>query len=322
MTFNPYPLKFKPLFQERVWGGREIERFGYDLPPGKIGEGWMIADHPSGISHIANGELAGLGLDEVRKRFGHKWLGKKGQSRHGRFPLLIKLLDCNENLSVQVHPNDEYKNLPVGELGKTEMWYIVDAKPESKIIFGLKPEIDCTLLREAVEKGYVMDTLQVVNVQKGDCFYIPAGTVHALCAGVLVAEIQQNSDTTYRLYDYNRPGLDGKPRVLHVEDSLNVITYDFSEARHIPTLDMKVNKWIKLVESPYFLTEKGTIEGSMVVHTSEDSCDIIIVVEGAGSIAWANGEVSARAGDCFVIPANLGEYEMTGNLTVLRSRIL
>lgn len=322
MTAKPYPLHFRPEFKERVWGGRALERFGFDVPAGAIGEGWMIADHPNGVSHVTNGELAGQGLDAVRERFGEAWFGTRGShSGNGRFPLLIKLLDCNDDLSVQVHPNDHYKGLPEGELGKTEMWYVLSAKPDAKIIYGLQPGVTRESMARAIGEGRIMDTLQVVPVQAGDAFYIPAGTVHALCAGVVVAEIQQNSDTTYRLYDYNRPGLDGKPRELHIEDSLNVTDFEGSGASRMKTDGAKPGEWLTLASSPYFVTEKGAVRGEWRLSTSPESFTIVIVCEGEGTIGWTDGLLTAKAGDCFVLPAPLGAYSLDGNMTVLRSRV-
>lgn len=322
MSLQPYPLHFKPEFKERVWGGRALEKFGFDVPAGVIGEGWMIADHPNGVSHVTNGELAGKGLDEIRGIVGEDWFGSKGGGSGGeRFPLLIKLLDCNDDLSIQVHPNDHYEKLPKGELGKTEMWYVLDAKPDAKIIYGLKPGVDRAEMAGAIEEGRIMDTLQEVSVKAGDAFYIPAGTVHALCAGVVVAEIQQNSDTTYRLFDYNRPGLDGKPRELHIEDSLNVTAYEGSGAARMDTDGAKPGEWLRLAASPYFKTDKGIVQGQWTLSTSSDSFVIVIVCEGSGSISWESGLVDARAGDCFLLPANLGAYTLDGSMTVLRSLV-
>lgn len=259
---KPYPLKFKPDFKERVWGGRALEQFGLELPEGHIGEGWMIADHPNGTSTVINGEFAGKGLDEVRESYGEILFGTKGFSQKtGRFPLLVKLLDCNDDLSVQVHPSDDYEKLAKGELGKTEMWYVLDAKPGAKIIYGLKEGVDREQLKKAIEEDRILDSLQEVSVQAGDSFYIPAGTVHALGAGVLVAEIQQNSDTTYRLYDYNRPGLDGKPRELHIEDSLNMAAYEGAGATQMKTDLKQDQEWLTIAESPYFLVQKGRVNG-------------------------------------------------------------
>ncbi|OBY81149.1 mannose-6-phosphate isomerase [Paenibacillus sp. KS1] len=317
---RPYPLKFQPEFKERVWGGRALTQFGLDLPEGHIGEGWMIGDHPNGTTKVVNGELAGLGLDEVREQYGKEWFGSKGFSeKNGRFPLLIKLLDCKDDLSVQVHPTDTYEGLPQGELGKTEMWYVLDAKPGAKIIYGLKEGIDRAAMAEAIEDGRIMEVLQEVSVQAGDTFYIPAGTVHALCAGVVVAEIQQNSDTTYRLYDYNRPGLDGKPRELHIEDSLNVIAYEGAGATRMSTNGAVANEWLVLAESPYFRVEKGIVEKPWALATTEESFVILVICEGTGTLTTADEQIAFKAGECFLLPANLGEYTLDGNCTVLRS---
>ncbi|TBL69317.1 type I phosphomannose isomerase catalytic subunit [Paenibacillus thalictri] len=317
---KPYPLQFQPEMKERVWGGRALERFGLTLPEGHIGEGWMIGDHPNGTTKVVNGELAGLGLDEIRETYGKTFFGSKGFSeKNGRFPLLIKLLDCQDDLSVQVHPNDHYDKLPPGELGKTEMWYVLDAKPGAKIIYGLNPDVTRETMAQAIAENRIMDCLNEVPVQAGDSFYIPAGTVHALCSGVLVAEIQQNSDTTYRIYDYDRPGLDGKPRELHIEDSLNVIAYKGAGATRMTTELSQSGEWLTLAQSPYFVTEKGLVQGDWSLSTSADSFVIHVVCEGSGSIRWADGELAAAAGQCFLIPASLGSYSLHGDMTVLRS---
>jgi len=322
MSIKPYPLQFKAEMKERIWGGRALEDFGLELPPGAIGEGWMISDHLNGITRVVNGPLQGLGLDQVREQFGSEWFGKRGAAAsNGRFPLLIKLLDCNDDLSVQVHPTDDYIGLPEGESGKTEMWYILSAKPGAKIIYGLKENIDAKAMSRAIEQGHVMDTLHEVSVKAGDAFYIPAGTVHALCSGVVVAEIQQNSDTTYRLYDYNRPGLDGKLRELHVEESLRVIAYDNAGASRMNTMNMEPGEWLTIASSPYFQVEKGLIEDSEAAATSPDSFVILVIAEGDGRLSWEEGEQPVRAGECFLLPATLGRYELSGSLTVLRCSV-
>lgn len=315
---KPYPLKFKPEMKERVWGGRSLEQFGLELPEGLIGEGWMIGDHPNGTTKVINGELAGLGLDEIREKYGSSVFGAKGYSAKSRFPLLIKLLDCNDDLSVQVHPGNDYARLPQGELGKTEMWYVLDAKPDAKIIYGLKPGVTRESFSQAIADNRIMDSLQEVEASAGDSFYIPAGTVHALCAGVLVAEIQQNSDTTYRLYDYDRPGLDGKPRELHIEDSLEVTAYDNSGATRMKTEVSGPNEWLRLASSPYFIVEKGVAKDSWPLHSMPDSFTILVVCDGTGTLEWSDGSIGLERGNCFLLPANLGEYSLNGEATVLR----
>lgn len=325
MTTKPYPLQFQPEMKERVWGGRALEQFGLQLPDGPIGEGWMIGDHPNGTTKVMNGPLAGLGLDEVRERYGHVFFGTKGAPADNstRFPLLIKLLDCNDDLSVQVHPGNEYDRLPPGELGKTEMWYILDAKPGAKIIYGMKPGVTRETFAQAIAEGRLLESLQEVDVKAGDSFYIPAGTVHALCAGVLAAEIQQNSDTTYRLYDYDRPGLDGKPRALHIEDSLNVIAYEGSGASRMTTELPGPGQWLLLARSPYFTVEKGAVDGTWPLQTTPESFVILVVCEGTGALTWPDdaqpGRIPVKPGDCFLLPANLGDYTLEGTFTVLRS---
>jgi len=316
----PYPLQFQPEFKDRIWGGRALEQFGLTPPEGAIGEGWMISDHPNGITKVINGALAGTGLDVIREQFGQQWFGKHGLSgKSQRFPLLIKLLDCNDDLSVQVHPTDDYEKLPEGELGKTEMWYILSAKPDAKIIYGLRDHVTKEQLARALNGNYVMDMLQEVPVKAGDAFYIPAGTVHALCSGVVVAEIQQNSDTTYRLYDYNRPGFDGKLRELHIDDSLAVIAYDGAGAAYCDTSGMEKGQWLTIATSPYFKVDKGIIDGSTTLTTSEESFEILVIAEGEGEISWFGGHQSIKAGECFLLPATLGNYTIEGELTVLRS---
>jgi mannose-6-phosphate isomerase len=317
---QPYPLLFQAEMKERVWGGRALEQFGLTLPEGPIGEGWMIGDHPNGTTKVANGDLAGLGLDQLREQYGQAILGTKGSAnKNGRFPLLIKLLDCQDELSVQVHPDDHYDRLPEGESGKTEMWYILDAKPGAKIIYGLNEGVTREQLAKAIEEKRILDCLREISVEAGDSFYIPSGTVHSLGAGILVAEIQQNSDSTYRLYDFDRLGLDGNPRELHIEDSLNVISFKGTSATYMKTGLSASNQWLTLANSPFFITEKGKVEQAWPLRTTSDSFVIHIVCKGSGSIQWADGELSLKPGDCMLLPANLGEYTLKGSMTVLRS---
>lgn len=213
-----YPIKFENLYYERIWGGKDLEKFRNNVPEGVIGESWDIACHKNGTGKVANGELKGKGFDEVIKEYGNKFLGNS-ISIDEDFPLLIKLITAKDKLSVQVHPNDEYAKRVENDLGKTEAWYVVDAEEGASLIVGTK-DCDKETFKKAIEDGNLDKYLNKIPVKKGDFFYVQSGLVHAICEGILIAEIQQSSDTTYRVYDYNRG------REIHVEKALDVI--DFS----------------------------------------------------------------------------------------------
>jgi mannose-6-phosphate isomerase len=229
-----YPLRLAPLFQPYLWGGRRLaEQLGKPLPAdGVWAESWEIVDHGTRCSVVAEGPLAGWSLHDCLEADRLGVLGRHHQ--HPHFPLLLKYLDCHQTLSVQVHPDDAYAAaMSPPDLGKTEAWYIVSAEPESVIYAGLRPGVDRVQLEAALEQGDLVPCLNRLSVAPGECIFIPAGTVHALGGGLLVAEIQQASDTTFRLYDWDRVGTDGQPRPLHVEQALQVI--DFGAAPIEPT---------------------------------------------------------------------------------------
>ncbi|HYG60218.1 MAG TPA: type I phosphomannose isomerase catalytic subunit [Symbiobacteriaceae bacterium] len=317
-----YPLILQPVFKERIWGGRQLASFyGPSLPPGPIGEAWVLGEHDQGMSVVANGPLSGRGLGDLRREYGPALLGSRGDaSPTGRCPLLIKLLDAQDDLSVQVHPADDYAGLPPGEPGKTEMWYILDAQPGAKIVYGLKDGMDAGAFAAAVRDGQILDALRTVEVQAGDVFYVPAGTIHALGRGTLVAELQQSSDTVYRVYDYDRPGLDGKPRELHVAHALQVARYDTPAEAFRPG-EPPANRWQLLVDSPFFLVHRGTVEEAWMQRVSPGSFDALLVLAGQGSITWDGGDERLKAGDSVLVPACLSHYELSGSLKVLRSRV-
>ena len=213
-----YPIGFESIYYEKIWGGRDLETFRDNLPDGDIGESWDIACHQNGTGVVANGYLKGKKFDEIIAEFGHALVGSKVSTE--KFPLLVKLINSREKLSVQVHPGDEYAQRFENQFGKTEAWYVVDAKPGAKLIVGTK-NCNKEVFEKAIAEGKSEEYLNVVEVKKGDCFLINSGLVHAICEGLIIAEIQQNSDVTYRVYDY------GRPREIHVEKSLDVIALFF-----------------------------------------------------------------------------------------------
>ncbi|MEW9925312.1 type I phosphomannose isomerase catalytic subunit [Clostridium butyricum] len=309
-----YPIKFENLYYERIWGGKDLEKFRNNVPEGVIGESWDIACHKNGTGKVANGELKGKGFDEVIKEYGNKFLGNS-ISIDEDFPLLIKLITAKDKLSVQVHPNDEYAKKIENDLGKTEAWYVVDAEEGASLIVGTK-DCDKETFKKAIEDGNLDKYLNKIPVKKGDFFYVQSGLVHAICEGILIAEIQQSSDTTYRVYDYNRG------REIHVEKALDVI--DFSlKGENTQGITIKNDGYDKtyLCLGEYFTIQKYEVNTSVKEASDEDRFYLFTCVDGEGTIKYNGGEEKISMGDSIFIPASLGEYELCGKFTLLKSYV-
>ncbi|MEQ3339169.1 type I phosphomannose isomerase catalytic subunit [Clostridium butyricum] len=309
-----YPIKFENLYYERIWGGKDLEKFRNNVPEGVIGESWDIACHKNGTGKVANGELKGKGFDEVIKEYGNKFLGNSISIAED-FPLLIKLITAKDKLSVQVHPNDEYAKRVENDLGKTEAWYVVDAEEGASLIVGTK-DCDKETFKKAIEDGNLDKYLNKIPVKKGDFFYVQSGLVHAICEGILIAEIQQSSDTTYRVYDYNRG------REIHVEKALDVI--DFSlKGENTQGITIKNDGYDKtyLCLGEYFTIQKYEVNTSVKEVSDEDRFYLFTCVDGEGTIKYNGGEENISMGDSIFIPASLGEYELCGKFTLLKSYV-
>lgn len=309
-----YPIKFENLYYERIWGGKDLEKFRNNIPEGVIGESWDIACHKNGTGKVANGELKGKGFDEVIKEYGNKFLGNSISIAED-FPLLIKLITAKDKLSVQVHPNDEYAKRVENDLGKTEAWYVVDAEEGASLIVGTK-DCDKETFKKAIEDGNLDKYLNKIPVKKGDFFYVQSGLVHAICEGILIAEIQQSSDTTYRVYDYNRG------REIHVEKALDVI--DFSlKGENTQGITIKNDGYDKtyLCLGEYFTIQKYEVNTSVKEVSDEDRFYLFTCVDGEGTIKYNGGEENISMGDSIFIPASLGEYELCGKFTLLKSYV-
>ncbi|MBS4840902.1 MULTISPECIES: type I phosphomannose isomerase catalytic subunit [Clostridium] len=309
-----YPIKFENLYYERIWGGKDLEKFRNNVPEGVIGESWDIACHKNGTGKVANGELKGKGFDEVIKEYGNKFLGNSISIAED-FPLLIKLITAKDKLSVQVHPNDEYAKRVENDLGKTEAWYVVDAEEGASLIVGTK-DCDKETFKKAIEDGNLDKYLNKIPVKKGDFFYVQSGLVHAICEGILIAEIQQSSDTTYRVYDYNRG------REIHVEKALDVI--DFSlKGENTQGITIKNDGYDKtyLCLGEYFTIQKYEVNTSVKEASDEDRFYLFTCVDGEGTIKYNGGEEKISMGDSIFIPASLGEYELCGKFTLLKSYV-
>lgn len=293
-----YPLTFTPIFKERVWGGRKLaELYGKALPASvPIGESWEITDRPEGVSVIANGPLAGKTLRWLMEHHAHELLGDAQPAAGGRFPLLVKLLDAREKLSLQVHP-PAAKAAALGGEPKTEMWYFADCDPGADIFVGLKRGVTRAEFERRIGDGTVAECFHRIEVKPGDTMFLPSGRVHALGAGSVLFEIQQNSDTTYRVFDWNRVGLDGQPRELHVAQALASI--DFADFE--PPLVTPRNG--ALVEHELFDVSLHTLTqgGTMVMA----GLQVLGVVRGAVEVAGAGERVTVNAGGFCVVPTNV-----------------
>ncbi|MBN1899399.1 MAG: class I mannose-6-phosphate isomerase [Spirochaetes bacterium] len=309
-----YPLKFKPIFKEKIWGGdnllkcldKNIEK------KSKIGESWEISDRDDDSSVIINGELRGETLTDVLKKYGRKLIGSKPEDQFlKRFPLLIKFIDANDKLSVQVHPNDKYASKhEKGEFGKTEMWYIVHAKPGAYLISGLKTGTTKQQFKKLLEKNDLEGVLNKVKVKTGDVIFIPAGRVHAIMPGIVINEIQQNSDITYRVYDWGRRGFDGKARPLHVSKALDVINFDdFSpQTARLHFTQVGTNVMSILARCLYFQVEKYILNEKMKFISDQSSFNIFSVVDGNAVLNWETKELVMNKGETILIPAEITSF--------------
>jgi len=304
-----YPLTFNPIYKERVWGGRDLERlYGKKLPADvPIGESWEITDRPEGVSVIANGPLAGKDLRWLMEHHAGKLLGSAG-AESGRFPLLIKILDAQEKLSLQVHPPASMATRLGGE-PKTEMWYVAAAKPGAELYAGFRRGVKRAEFERKIKDGTVADCFHRVPVRRGDVMFLPSGRVHAIGAGIVIFEIQQNSDTTYRVFDWNRLGLDGQPRELHIEQSLQCIDFnDFEPALVKGRLhkadggDLQVRG---LVTNPLFVVEEVRFMGAGSDSTSGTTLEIIGVLEGELTVRYNDHRIRLGAGCFCLIPPGL-----------------
>jgi mannose-6-phosphate isomerase len=318
-----YPLTFHPIFKERIWGGREIEKlYGKKLPAGKlIGESWEISDRPNDESVIANGKFAGKNLRWLMENHARELLGDAKPASENRFPLLIKILDAREKLSLQVHPPASKAAELKGE-PKTEMWFIADAAPGAELFVGLKRGVTRAEFEKKISDGSVADCFHRVPVRAGDTMFLPSGRVHAIGSGLVIFEIQQNSDTTYRVFDWNRTGLDGQPREVHVAQSLASIDFNDFEPKLAGENfagDDKI-KSRSLVRDPLFNVENLEMKTGAVAKLEERKLQIVAAVSGQIEIKSGSEIVNLSAGQFGLIPASLERAEILAksDATLLR----
>lgn len=301
-----YPLLLKPSVKNYLWGGdRLITEFGLTSDTDIAAEGWMLSCHPDGVNTVLNGDQQGKSLPEVLAAWGEDALGKRA-TEFPYFPILIKLIDAKQKLSVQVHPDDEYALKHEGEFGKTEMWYVVDCKEGATLTYGFTRDISTEEFKQRMCDNTLAEVCNTVPVHKGDVFFIDAGTLHAIGEGILIAEVQQNSNTTYRISDYGRLGADGKPRELHVEKALDVTktmvpTMPYGQIGAVNTFG---NNTVRDLSSCRFFTAKAVELKEAFTVCNPESFVSVVVLDGTVSLAFQDEPLTVCKGGSVFIPAN------------------
>jgi mannose-6-phosphate isomerase len=325
-----YPLAFEPVLKDYLWGGRNLETlYGRELPPGvDIAESWEISAHPHGDVTVANGPLRGASLAGLTERYGAELVGS--YAAPGPFPLLVKLLDAHRKLSVQVHPDDDYaRRHEDGDLGKSEMWVVLHAEPDAALILGLQPGATKQAFREALEEGRLEEWLHVLRVKAGDAICVPAGTLHAILGGTVIAEIQQNSDATYRVYDWNRTGPDGKPRPLHLDKALDVINFAQVQPglarRRLLEETEGARRW-ELCRGPTFIVERLALAAGAAYQgaCTGESLEIWGTVRGKAVVEAAGTSLLLPAVRFVLLPATVGPFAISAqeDAELLRATLL
>lgn len=313
-----YPLLLKVPLKDYLWGGTRLkDEFGFETEKEKAAEAWVLSCHKDGNSIVRNGEFSGQTLQEVINLWGKDALGKKADS-FTYFPILIKLIDAKDRLSVQVHPDDEYALKNEGEYGKTEMWYVVDCDEGAQLIYGFSQNISQGEFLERISNNNLSPVLNYVPVKKGDVFFIEAGTLHAIGKGILIAEVQQNSNTTYRVSDYGRLGADGKPRKLHIKQALEVTKTKKPDIPYGNVGDVTLYPFgtvRELAKCEYFTTELINLDGNVGIYDN-DSFISLLVLDGEVAISYPGGMMRLKKGDSVFIPAGL-KIRLTGAAEII-----
>jgi len=308
-----YPFKFKTIYKDKIWGGNKIKTVLYKdfgtLP--NCGETWEVSGVEGNISEVANGDMKGISLTDLIKEYGSALLGKSVHEKFGNeFPLLIKFIDANQDLSIQVHPDDQLARERHNAFGKTEMWYVMQADQGASLISGFNQPLDQPTYLKKFEEGKLIDILNVEQVENDDVFLLPAGRVHTIGKGILLAEIQQTSDITYRIYDFDRVDDHGNPRKLHVDQALEAIDYKYYK-EYKTQYDKKRRGKTQLIKGQYFETNRWLIaQNTQLDLAAIDSFVIYIVLDGEGQIAYDDGIVDFRKGDCLLVPASFNHIQL------------
>lgn len=314
---NKKPIKLLPAFKDYLWGGEKLRtHYGKQTDISPLAESWELSTHKDGQSIVASGQYMGLSLSEYIEKIGKDALGKRAE-RFDYFPLLIKLIDAKKSLSVQVHPSDEYAMRVEGEYGKSEMWYIVDCDEGAFIYYGFSRDVSREEYERAIKDGTLTSILNAVPVKRGDAFYIEAGTVHAIGAGILICEIQQNSNTTYRVFDFNRRDKNGNLRELHIDKALEV-----SSLKKSPAIkEISDENEVTLALCEYFEVKRLKVDRESEISVDGESFLSIISIDGDAKLIFEGGELDISLGESVFVPANAGKMIIKGKCQLILSRI-
>lgn len=316
-----YPLTFEPIYKERIWGGTKLKEYlNKSFDGNTIGESWELSTVANDVSVVANGEFAGLNLNELIEKYPTEILGSKSIEKFGlEFPLLFKFLDAKEDLSIQVHPNDELAKLRHNSFGKTEMWYVMQADENARLVVGFKNKTNKNDYLKHLEDKTLVAILNEMSVKKGDTFFLETGTVHAIGAGILIAEIQQTSDITYRLYDWDRVDANGKGRELHNDLAVDAINYEETNTK--VQYKKETNESVNLVDCPFFTTNILEVSGAYNWKKKKDSFTVLMCTEGSFVLVTSNYKSEFKIGDTILIPAIMDEFQIIGATSLLEITI-
>ncbi|MFL9843012.1 type I phosphomannose isomerase catalytic subunit [Flavobacterium rhizosphaerae] len=317
MDIQHYPLVFEPILQDRIWGGTKLKTdLGKNIPTQTTGESWELSAVPGNVSVVKNGPLAGKTLTELMEQYPDDVLGTNVHKRFGKqFPLLFKFLDAKQDLSIQVHPNDELAKKRHNSFGKTEMWYVMQADEGSRIIVGFNHKSSPEEYLEKLKSKQLIDILNQVPAKKGDVYFLETGTIHAIGGGIVIAEIQQTSDITYRVYDWDRVDANGNSRELHVEEALDAMNYNTTDTQKTYTKDE--NKSNTMVDCPYFTTNYLPLHGTTAIQKSGTTFTVYICTDGEYKFEVEGETYSFKKGDTVLVPAAIKAFTLTGNATLL-----
>jgi len=318
MKNSLYPLKFEPILKDKIWGGEKLNRcFSKDSDSKTLGESWEISTVSEDISMVSNGELKGKSLQELLEQYTFDLLGKKNYERFGNdFPLLIKFIDAKEDLSIQLHPNDKLAKKRHNSFGKTEMWYVMQADKDANLIVGFNQKMDKETYLKHLEDKSLIKILNLDKVKEGDAYFIEAGRVHAIGAGVLLAEIQQTSDVTYRVYDWDRKDDEGNERELHNDIAIDAFDFNMKDDFRVPYESHK-NTSNEMVRCPFFITNFIELDKTLKIENTQDSFMIYMCVDGDVEVLTEHTTTKISKGETLLIPAATKNYSLKANYAKL-----